>query len=80
MSSKSGKLPKIIHDREHCIGCHSCVNLAPHTWCIDPADGQARLINGQKKGRYEVAEIFPEDVADNQKAAQACPMNIIKIS
>ncbi len=71
---------KIIHDRSSCIGCNSCVNIAPQTWLMDEAEGKAKLIGSQKKGRVYVAEIFDCDRDANEMAAQACPMNIIKIT
>ncbi len=69
---------KIIHDQDRCIGCHACVNLAPQNWDMNE-NGKAQLICGTKKGRYTISEIFECDLEANQSAAQACPMNIIKV-
>lgn len=76
---------KIIHQREECIGCNSCVNIAPQTWTMDEKEGKARLVGGVKKGNVYVAEyfdcsdVFDDDYEMNKAAEAACPMHIIKI-
>lgn len=70
---------KVVHDRKDCIGCNACVNLAPQSWIMDDTDGKARLIGSKQKGKVFVGDIFDCDTEDNQAAAEACPMNIIKI-
>lgn len=71
---------KIIHDQSRCIGCNSCVLFAPQCWMMNKETGKSELIGAQKKGAVYVAEIFDEDIKANEQAAEACPMNIIKIS
>ena len=70
----------VVHDRDKCIGCRSCVLLAPQNWTILETDGKARLIGSKKKDKVYVGEIFDVDLELNKKAATACPMKIIKIS
>lgn len=70
---------KIIHDRKKCIGCNSCINIAPQTWIMDENDGKARLVGSQEKGLVFVGEITDCDLAANKKAAAACPMKTIKV-
>lgn len=70
---------KIIHDRQNCIGCNSCVSIAPQNWTMDEKEGKARLVGSQKKGKVHVAEIFDCDRRANEMAAQACPTQIIKV-
>ena len=70
---------KIIHYRKNCIGCNSCVELDPKNWKMCAKDGKADLIGSKnKKGIYqkEINEIEKENA---QKAADSCPVNIIKI-
>ncbi|MBU0982028.1 ferredoxin [Patescibacteria group bacterium] len=71
--------PKIVHKRKDCIGCNSCVLLAPQTWQMDTKEGKSRLIGSKEKRGLFVGEIFPIDLEANKKAAKACPMHIIKI-
>lgn len=76
---------KIIHQRQECIGCNSCVNIAPQTWFMDEKEGKAKLVGAVKKGKLFVAEffgcneVFECDYELNQAAADACPMHIIKV-
>ncbi len=76
MTQKSNK---IVHLPENCIGCNACVLIAPGKWRMNGETGKAELINGKEKGRAVVAELLEHEVEDNQKAAEACPMGIIKI-
>lgn len=70
---------KVIHQRGDCIGCNSCVNIAPQNWRMDDADGKSVLIGSKKKGEVFVAEAFEFDKEANQLAAEACPVRIIKV-
>ena len=70
---------KIIHDRPRCIGCNSCVCIAPQTWHMDEVEGKAVLSGSTQKGKVHVADIFEVDEEANRAAAQACPMGIIKV-
>lgn len=69
----------ITHQREKCIGCNYCVELAYSRWRMSKKDGKATLLGGEnKKGFYTVrTENYEYD--DNVKAANACPVNIIKV-
>ncbi len=73
------KSHKVVHKREGCIGCNSCVTIAPQNWEMDKKSGKSRLINSKKKRDLYVGEIFDCDVEANKKAEKACPMNIIKV-
>ena len=69
----------ISHQRDKCIGCNYCVELAFDRWRMSKKDGKVTLIGGEnKKGFYTVRTIDYE-YEDNLKAAQACPMNIIQV-
>lgn len=70
---------KVIHQRGDCIGCNSCVNIAPQSWRMDDADGKAVLIGAKKKNDLFVGEIFEYDQQANNLAAEACPVRIIKV-
>ena len=69
----------ISHNREKCIGCNYCVELAFDRWRMSKKDGKVTLIEGvAKKGMY-TARVGDEEYEENVKAAQACPMNIIQV-
>ena len=77
------KQVKVVHERHGCIGCNSCVNIAPQTWQMDETDGKSRLIGSKKKGKGKdspfVGHIFDCDMEANRRAAAACPTKIIKV-
>ncbi len=69
----------VCHKREDCIGCGSCVLLAPRQWSMNLSDGKVDLTGGVVKGEFVVAQIDPLDAEANQAAAAACPMRIIRV-
>ncbi len=70
----------IRHKRNECIGCWSCVYLAPQNWFMDTQDGKATLYNAQRKGKqYMVGNIDTSDYDINQQAAKVCPVRIIQL-
>ena len=70
---------KIVHDRLKCIGCNSCVFIAPQNWKMDKEKGKSHLINSKKRKNLHIGEIFECDIESNQHAAEACPTNAIKV-
>ncbi len=74
-------IKKIImcHKRSSCIGCGSCAFLAPKNWKMNDEDGKADLVGGIEKGGNVVGAVDEADLEANKKAAEACPMNIIKL-
>lgn len=70
---------KIVHYRNKCIGCNSCVEIAPSFWKMSEIDGKSDLIGAIKKKDVEILEISLAEVEENEKAAKDCPVNIIKI-
>lgn len=73
------KEAKLIQLRENCIGCHACVLIAPQNWKMNNLEAKSDLIGGIKKGDTFVTDLHEIDYYDNLKAAEACPMNIIKV-
>jgi ferredoxin len=70
----------MCHKRNDCIGCGSCVLLAPDRWQMNAEDGKADLKGGEWKGdEFVVAKIEEEEYAVNKDAADACPMDIIRL-
>ena len=70
---------KLIQFRKDCIGCHACVLYAPQNWQMNNKEGKSDLIGGIAKGDTVVTDLLEIDYYDNLKAAEACPMNIIKV-
>ena len=72
-------ISKIVHFRKKCIGCNSCVENCPSLWKINEKDGKADLIGAEEKGETFVLNLPIELEKENIKAAEDCPVNIIKI-
>lgn len=71
-------MAKVVHLRNDCIGCNSCVEHCPAYWFIDD-DGKARLRESvEKKGAW-IRPLEPAFAAENRDAATDCPVNIIKV-
>jgi ferredoxin len=68
---------KIVHDRENCIGCGSCVAVCPRYWEM-AEDGKSNL-KGSKKRTDGKFELEVGEAECNDAAAQVCPVNVIKI-
>lgn len=71
-------MSKLVHYRNKCIGCNSCVELAPGRWVID-ADGKSTLVGAIEKNGIFVVEINDIELEQNEKAARDCPMRIIQV-
>lgn len=72
-------MPKVLHHRSKCIGCNICYEIWPIRWRLSRADGKCTLVDGtEKKGVWQ-AVISTDEVAINRKAAEACPVKIIKV-
>lgn len=70
----------ISHKRNDCIGCGSCVLYAPNVWTMDGDDGKSCLRNAKWKGdQFMVSTVDEDEVEDNKKAADACPVGIIRV-
>ncbi|MGL1889861.1 MAG: ferredoxin [Reichenbachiella sp.] len=71
---------KITQYRDKCIGCNACVEVAPDRWRISKKDGRCTLVGGkEKKGIYHV-DAHDHELEENKRAANSCPVNIIKIN
>lgn len=71
-------MPKIIHFRNDCIGCFSCVEHAPSNWEIGE-DGKATLKRSKEKNNTFVATITEVEVECNRCAAMSCPVGVIRL-
>lgn len=70
----------ITHQRKKCIGCNYCVELAFDQWRMSKKDGKATLIGSEdKKGFHTLRTLDHEMYDNNVRAAEACPVNIIKV-
>lgn len=69
----------ITHQREKCIGCNYCVELAFDQWRMSKKDGKATLLHADNKKGFHTVKIDNSEFDNNVKAAEVCPVNIIKV-
>lgn len=67
---------KIVQEHEKCIGCGSCAAICPKYWEISD-DGKSKIIGSEKVGSNFELEV--DKVGCNQEAADACPVQCIKV-
>jgi ferredoxin len=69
----------ISHYRQKCIGCGYCEEIAPYRWKMDTNDGKANLLGAIQKRDVFSCQSTEDELVDNQKAAEICPVKIIKV-
>ncbi len=70
----------ITLQRNKCIGCNYCVELAPNQFRMSKKDGKSVLLYSKdKKGFFTLKSNDHVIYSDCEKAAKACPVNIISV-
>lgn len=72
-------MPKILHHRGKCIGCNICYEIWPLRWRLSRADGKCTLVDGKEKKGVWQAVISADELEVNERAADACPVKIIRV-
>jgi len=70
---------RITQQREKCIGCNYCVELAYDRWRMSKRDGKCTLIDGKNKKGFYTTIVGDDEYEANLKAAKVCPVKIIKV-
>ena len=66
--------------RDKCIGCNYCAEFAPEFFRMSKKDGKSVLLKSiEKKGFFTIKTPFPDAFESCDKAANACPVNIISV-
>ncbi|WP_027138166.1 ferredoxin [Gaetbulibacter saemankumensis] len=66
--------------RNKCIGCNYCVELAPRQFQMSKKDGKTVLLRGiDKKGFFTLKSNEESILEDCENASKACPVNIIDV-
>ena len=69
----------ITLQRDKCIGCNYCVELAYERWRMSKKDGKTNLIGSTNRKGFYTVKVGDEELDENIKAAEACPVKIIKV-
>ena len=68
---------KIIYDRDACIGAAACAAVDPKNYKMN-TDGKADLLKSKDEGQG-IWTLEVDELGDGKEAAEACPVNAIKI-
>lgn len=70
----------ITLQRDKCIGCNYCAELAPEKFRMSKKDGKSVLLKStEKKGFHTLKDPDHSIFEDCERAAKACPVNIISV-
>ena len=69
-------MPKVIHEKDKCIGCGACAAVCPNFWEMGD-DGKSHLKGSKKSGKNFELEI--KNTACNKDAEGTCPVQCIHI-
>jgi len=70
----------ITLQRDKCIGCNYCAELAPEKFRMSKKDGKSVLLKSvEKKGFHTLKDPDNSVFEDVDKAAKACPVKIISV-
>jgi ferredoxin len=69
----------ITLQREKCIGCNYCVELAYDRWRMSKKDGKSNLLGSVNSKGFHTVKVGDEELDENMRAAEACPVKIIKV-
>ncbi len=70
---------RIFHQKEKCIGCAYCEEVAPNTWKMNEKDGKCILINSHSKKNIYMLITSDDEYESNLEAQELCPVNIIRV-
>ncbi len=70
----------ITLQRNKCIGCNYCVELAPAQFQMSKKDGKSVLLHAiEKKGFFTIKSYDDSIFEVSNEAKKACPVNIIEV-
>jgi ferredoxin len=70
-------MPKIILERDKCIGCGACHAVCPEYWKM-AEDGKINLLGSKKEGKEDYS-LELGDEGCNKEAADSCPVQCIHV-
>ncbi len=70
---------RITHQREKCIGCGYCEEIAPYRWKMNAQDGKSDLLESKAKKGIFTLVTGDDEYSDLMRSASVCPVRIIKV-
>lgn len=66
--------------RQKCIGCNYCVEMAPRQFQMSKKDGKTVLLHAVEKKGFHTLKVNDYTFLEAfENAAKACPVNIISV-
>lgn len=66
--------------REKCIGCNYCVEMAPDLFQMSKRDGKTVLLKSENNKGFHTLKSSQMEISERSFAAEkACPVKIIKV-
>jgi ferredoxin len=70
----------ITLQRNKCIGCNYCAEVAPQKFVMSKKDGKSVLLHSvDKKGFFTLKETDDLQLEETENAAAVCPVKIITV-
>ncbi|MBS9774311.1 MAG: ferredoxin [Tenacibaculum sp.] len=70
----------ITLQRNKCIGCNYCVELAPSQFQMSKKDGKSVLLHSEEKKGFFTLKSRDDTIFDScDEAKKACPVKIIEV-
>ena len=70
----------ITLQRAKCIGCNYCAELNPENFRMSKKDGKSVLLKSKEKRGFHTTKLADDNAYEEaDKAAKACPVDIIKV-
>ena len=70
----------ITLQRDKCIGCNYCQEVAPQQYRMSKKDGKAVLLDSRDRKGFHTVKVHDISLLEeNLKAAEGCPSKIIKV-
>lgn len=70
----------ITLQRNKCIGCNYCVEVAPEQFQMSKKDGKSVLLHAIEKKGFFTIKSFDESIFETSlEAKKACPVKIIQV-
>ena len=69
----------ITLQRDKCICCNYCVEFAYDRWRMSKKDGKSNLLGSVNRKGFHTVKVGDQELDENLRAAEACPVNIIKV-
>ena len=69
----------ITLQRNKCIGCNYCFEIAPDMFRMSKKDGKSILVNGEDKRGFATIRVHDEFEDKANHCKEVCPVKIIKV-